>query len=117
MALVARLFGAPADVIPPTFDEFRLYLREEQSSRHIVVTTAALDVADVVVEAPVPGPLRLAGPAHRLAIAGLLPPRLRREYGLRWTRAHATALPLATRSLRLVVLPLARAADQFGRLG
>jgi uncharacterized protein (DUF2236 family) len=116
MALVARLFGTPADMIPPTLAEFRAYVRDELSGRNIVVTRAALDVAEAILDAPVPGPLRLAGPAHRLATAALLPARLRGEYGLRWSRAHAAALPVAARSLRLVVLPLARAADQFGRV-
>ena len=116
MALVARLFGTPADVIPPTLADFHAYVRGELSGRNIVVTPAALDVAETVLDAPVRGPLRLAGPAHRLATAALLPPRLRREYGLRWSSAHAAALPVAARSLRLVVLPLARAADQFSRV-
>ncbi len=106
----------PADVIPPTLADFHAYVRGELSGRNIVVTPAALDVAETVLDAPVRGPLRLAGPAHRLATAALLPPRLRREYGLRWSSAHAAALPVAARSLRLVVLPLARAADQFSRV-
>lgn len=61
-------------------------------------------------EARLPPPLRLIGPAHRLSTAALLPTRLREEYGLGWSRAHAAALALAAGSLRLAATPLFLAA-------
>ncbi|MGH3060324.1 MAG: oxygenase MpaB family protein, partial [Gaiellaceae bacterium] len=57
-------------------------------------------------EARLPPPLRLIGPAHRLSTAALLPTRLREDYGLGWSRAHAAALGLAAGSLRLAATPL-----------
>jgi uncharacterized protein (DUF2236 family) len=76
------------------------------------VTRAARDVASVILQAPLPAPLRLLAPAHRLSTAGLLPPKLREEYGLRWTTLHAHALPLAARSLQLSATPLLRIASK-----
>jgi uncharacterized protein (DUF2236 family) len=52
-------------------------------------------------------------PAHRLATAGLLPPRLRQEYGLRWSSLHELALPLAARSVRLTTTPVLVAASRI----
>jgi hypothetical protein len=66
----------------------------------------------VVLDAPLPAPLRLLAPAHRLATAALIPARLREAYGLRWSRARGPALVLAARSLRVLAAPLFRAAGR-----
>jgi uncharacterized protein (DUF2236 family) len=113
MALVARLFGTPASVIPPSLDEFHAYVRAQLAGTTITVTPPARAVAAVILEAPLPAPLRVVVPAHRLSTAGLLPPRLRREYGLRWSTLHQLALPLAARSLRLTATPLLAAAARL----
>jgi len=113
MALVARLFGTPAAVIPCSLADFRDYFAAQLAGKAIVVTPPAREVAAVILEAPLPPPLRLLVPAHRLATAGLLPPRLRHEYGLHWTPLHALALPLAARSLRLTAAPALIAASHL----
>jgi uncharacterized protein (DUF2236 family) len=110
MALVGRLFGTPASVIPARLADFREYLRAQLSGPDLCVTDPAREVAAVILEARVLPPLRPLGPAHRLSTAGLLPARLREEYGLGWSRGHAAALGLAARSLRLAATPLFRAA-------
>jgi uncharacterized protein (DUF2236 family) len=58
-------------------------------------------------------PLRLVVPAHRLATAGLLPNRIREEYGLRWSAAHEVALTFAARSLRVTAAPVLAATARF----
>lgn len=113
MALVARLFGTPDSVIPRSFDEFREYFSSEVEIGDICVTDPARDVASVILEAPMPTPLRLLAPAHRLATAGLLPPKLRDEYGLRWGTLHERSLPLAAHSLRLGATPLLYIASRL----
>jgi uncharacterized protein (DUF2236 family) len=112
MALVARVFGTPADVIPPTLADFRGYLRGELASPRICVTPPARDVAEVILHAPLPAPLRLIMPAHRLSTAALLPPRVRCEYGLCWDPTRALALKAAALSIRLGSLPLFVAAER-----
>ena len=106
MALVAGLFGLPRSAIPATLPDFREYVRARLTSREICVTAPARGVAAVILEAPLPAPLRLLAPVHRLATAALLPARLREEYGLGWSRAHAMQLGLAAPSLRLLAAPL-----------
>ncbi len=112
MALVARLLGLPAVAIPAALADFREYLHAQLAGPEICVTAPAREVAAVILEAPLPAPLRLLAPAHRLATTALLPARLREEYGLGWSRAHALPLALATRPLRLLAGPLLQAAGR-----
>jgi uncharacterized protein (DUF2236 family) len=116
MALVARVFGTPASVIPRTLGEFRDYFAAQIAGETIAVTAPAKAVAGLILEAPLPAPLRVVVPAHRLASAGLLPPRLRDAYGLRWSRLHELALPLAARSLRIAAAPALIAASRLAPL-
>jgi uncharacterized protein (DUF2236 family) len=112
MGVVARVFGVPPTVIPRTFADFREYLAAQLGGPEIVVTAPARDVAGAILRAPLPGPLRAAVPAHRLATAAFLPKRLRHEYGLRWSPAHAAALELSARPLRLAAMALLLAAER-----
>jgi uncharacterized protein (DUF2236 family) len=112
MAVVAQVFGLPGSAIPATLADFREYLRERLVSTEICVTAPARDVAKVILEVPLPAPLRLLAPAHRLATAALLPQRLREEYGLDWSRAHAVRLAMAAPSLRVLAVPLFRLAGR-----
>jgi len=113
MALVARLFGTPAEVIPQTLADFRDYFAAQLESPAITVTPPAAEIAAVILDAPLPAALKMFAPAHRLATAGQLPPRLRREYGLRWSAVHELALPLAAHGVKLTTKPVLRAASRF----
>jgi uncharacterized protein (DUF2236 family) len=113
MAVVARLFGVPASVLPGSLAGFRSYFRAQLEAPHIAVTDAARQVAAVILEVPLPVPLRLAAPACRLATVGFLPERLREGYGLRWSPAHPTALAMAARCLDIAARPLFLAAERM----
>ncbi len=113
MALVARIFGTPADVIPATLADFRDYLRDRLAGDEIQVTEPARQVARVILRAPLPLPLRLLAPAHRLSTTALLPDRLRHEYGLSWTRSRAAALRGAARTIKVTAYPLFLAAARI----
>jgi uncharacterized protein (DUF2236 family) len=113
MSVVARLFGVPPEVLPRSLSEFREYFSAQIAGETITVTPPARAVAEVIVEARLPSPMRVLVPAHRLATAGLLPERLRREYGLRWSALHELALPLAARSMRLTATPVLLAAGRL----
>ena len=111
MALVAQLFGTPADVIPPTLTAFWAYFDARLASPEITVTPLAAEIAAVILEAPLPRALRVFAPAHRLATAAQLPPRLRAEYGLRWTPLRELALPPAAHAVKVATKPVLRAAS------
>jgi uncharacterized protein (DUF2236 family) len=122
MKTVGMLFGVPPAVIPRTLDDFRDYMAERLASNDVQVTAAARDVCRSVLDPPLPA---LARPAWRLVgflTAGLLPERLRREYGLSWDPVRSAffagsrecvrrvALPLLPDAIRR--LPVARAAER-----
>jgi len=67
----------------------------------------------VILEARLPAPLRVFVPAHRLSTAALLPPRLREQYGLRWSAFHELALEVAARSFRITATPVFAAASRL----
>ena len=113
MALVARLFGTPADVIPPTLSEFRDYFAAQIESDRITVTQTAREIAAVILQAPLPTPMRLLAPAHRLATAAQLPPRIRREYGLRWGPSRAPLLLAAGQTVRFGSWPIVQIAGRL----
>lgn len=110
MNVVAELFGTPAHVLPPSYAAFREYFRAQIAGDTIAVTAPAREVAAVILATPLPAPMRLLVPAHRLATARILPVRLRSEYGLRWSGAHELALPLAGRAVRYGTAPVLRVA-------
>ena len=113
MALVAQLFGTPAAAIPSTLREFREYFDAQVAGGTITVTRTAKEIADVILEAPLPTLMRLFAPAHRLATAAQLPRRLRREYDLHWGPLQALTLPLAARPLKLTAWPVMLAASKL----
>ena len=113
MNLMAELFGTRADVLPRSYTEFEAYFGEQLAGETITVTRPAQEVASVILATPLPAPMRVLAPAHRLATARLLPPRLRREYGLRWSGVHQLALPLAGRAVRYGTTPVLRVAARL----
>jgi uncharacterized protein (DUF2236 family) len=118
MNLVARLFGTPEEVLPATYTKFRAFFEAELRSETITITPPARQVAEVILSAPLPGPMRLLAPAHRIASARILPAALRQEYGLRWSPLHELALPLAGATVRYGTAPIfgiARRVPPIGR--
>jgi uncharacterized protein (DUF2236 family) len=113
MNLIAELFGTPPSVLPTTHDAFRDYLRGQLQGDTITVTAPAREVAAVILASPLPAPMRLLAPAHRLATTRLLPAQLRREYDLHWTSLHELALPLAGSTIRYGTTPILRIAARI----
>jgi uncharacterized protein (DUF2236 family) len=113
MALVARIFGTPGDVIPPTLADFEEYFAAQIAGAAITVTEPAREIARVILRAPLPGPMRMVVPAHRLATTEALPPRLRDEYGLQLKSLHGPLLTAAGHSMRLGTWPILRVAGRI----
>lgn len=81
--LFALLFGIPERLIPPGWQAFQDYMSRMMSSDTLAVGNAASDICHFLLRPPnraVAGPWRW----YRTITAGLLPPRLRHEYGFRW---------------------------------
>ena len=107
MKLLAQIFGTPERAIPDSLRDFRVYMRERLASDAICVTDAARQVADsTILNPPVPLPFRPAFQAINFISAGLLPEKLRREYGFGWDPARKALLVASAQYVRRVVLPL-----------
>lgn len=90
----ARLFGIPDDVFPSSWASFRRFFDGMLVSDKIKVGRPAKEMADFLLSPPTP----LHAPAmqgYRIITAGLLPARLRNEYGF----SHGVAKELAFRAL------------------
>jgi uncharacterized protein (DUF2236 family) len=103
----ARLFGIPPALIPPTLGDFRRYVRGMVQGPQLAIGRDGRALAAAVLQPPLlPGLRQIAG-AARLFTVGLLPPRLRRRYGLSWSPARERALAAVAAASRrgLPLLP------------
>ena len=95
------LFGMPADVAPATADAFEEWMHERIEGPEFHVTEEARVVGRAIVtRMPVPSRLRAGSRLTNLVVRGLLPPRVRKAFGLRWTPAHAAAVSALTAGVR-----------------
>src|SRR6185295_10592810 len=111
------LMGVPETMLPPMLEDFARYMTATIESETISVGAPARAILY-----PRPWFLQTVAPANALITAGLLPPKLRRAYGLRWSGRRESvlrlvagsaraALPLVPRMIRVV--PHARAAERL----
>lgn len=96
--VVGELLGVPMDRQPPDLAAFRAYVRHQAGT--LEVTDEARRLARAVLRPRVPAVAEPAVILVRNLTAGLLPPPLRRGYGLRWDPARQAALVGATVTLR-----------------
>lgn len=99
----AVLLGVPEEDLPRTLGDFRAYVAHTVAG--LDVTDEARALARDIVAPPVPLPLRPAAELFRLVTVGLLPERLRDQYGYRWLWGHELALRATSLALR-AFLPL-----------
>jgi uncharacterized protein (DUF2236 family) len=98
---VGELFGLPRSDAPAGYDAYRAYMDERLRSDDLFVTDEARELGrKVAFDLPLPLHRRPALVAINHMVAGLLPGRVRRLYGIRWGPAHALALDALVRSLR-----------------
>ena len=107
---VGRLLGIPPGKFPRTHGDFGAYV-EEMIGTRLHVGAAARRLAAAVLRPPVGRtPPALFWP-HEVLTIGLLPERLRRLYGFRWTparRASYRALVASVRGMVAVAPPFLR---------
>lgn len=99
----ARLFGVTDRHLPPTYGDFRTYLRTMLASPILSVGGAARALGrDIVEPRAAPAAGAFTG-VFRAISASLLPARLRAEFGLAWGPRERTTAAAATAALRGVV--------------
>jgi uncharacterized protein (DUF2236 family) len=108
--VVGELLGLPRAAQPPDLDAFRAYVRATVAS--FEVSDTARRLARDVLHPRLPWPLQPVAELGRQLTAGLLPPPLRQQYGLRWDGNRQRALLLAALGSRLVLPRLPSALRQ-----
>lgn len=84
-----ELFGMPRSVAPASAREFDEWMAATLAGPTFHVTAEARLVGRAIAhDMPVPGRLRLGVRGTNLVVVGLLPPRVRAAFGLRWTPGH-----------------------------
>jgi uncharacterized protein (DUF2236 family) len=97
--IVAKLFDIPESLIPPTYSDFQHYMTAMLESDTITVSDAAREIARGLFAPSIEGTLLFSMSAIGI---GLLPERLRREFGFRWSRRRQTWLSKMARISRRV---------------
>ena len=100
-ARVGEVLGIPRDTLPADLAAFGRYVRAMVAE--VEVTDTARELAHDVLHPPWGAAAEPALALHRSVTAGLLPARLRRQYGLQWDWAGHFALQAATAVSRLVL--------------
>jgi len=101
--LLGMLLGMPRESFPPSYAAFQAYVASMLAGDVLHVGAKAAELARLVVR---PRVLRLPGAAFvpfEIVTAGLLPERLRHDYGLRWTAPRRRLYSIAVRSMPRVV--------------
>jgi uncharacterized protein (DUF2236 family) len=106
------LFGADDRVMPLTYRSFVAYFRDMVQGPTLAVGPEASRLAREIIRPPLPRPMAPAGPLNRLVTTGLLPPRVREAFGLRWTAPEASAFRALASGSRLA-LPMVPAPLRF----
>lgn len=110
--ILAGLLRIPKDIVPPTFGDFKNYMRMELSSRELTVTEEAKKTAWDVMNPNIVIPPRAIAKLPNLLATGLLPHNLRKQYGLRWDERDQRKLKKLINSIK-TVLPLLPPAIRY----
>jgi uncharacterized protein (DUF2236 family) len=91
--VVGREFGLRDDQMPADWFAFRLYMERMVDGEDLHVTDEARELAiQIVMRPPVPLRMRPVLELVNQITIGLLPPRLRREFGFAWDPVRAVAV-------------------------
>ena len=100
---IGVLLGIPREMYPGSVEAFEAYLHRMIASREILVGPDAKRLADHVLRPQIRGVPRMAFVPLTVITAGLLPPSLREDYGLKWGRAQRAAFAAGRIALQRVV--------------
>jgi uncharacterized protein (DUF2236 family) len=100
----AKLMGIREEVLSNTYQDFQAWMYEMVGGKEVVVSDEARDIALSLLQLPLP----IFWPVNYLMAAGMLPPRIRDGFGLKWNNHMQTAFDLAACVVRKVtrVLPI-----------
>ncbi|HLQ77433.1 MAG TPA: oxygenase MpaB family protein [Terriglobia bacterium] len=80
--LLSKLFGVPDSIVPQTYSDFQTYMKDMLDGDVIRVSNSARDIAHALFAPTLAGRALYAGSVVGI---GLMPDRLKREFGLTWS--------------------------------
>jgi uncharacterized protein (DUF2236 family) len=105
--VVGRLFGLGEDEMPGAIEDFEAYMRGMLEGDDLHVTPEARELAvEIVMRPPVPVTLKPVLELVNQITIGLLPAKVRREFGFSWDPARHLALVGGAEYMKRVVVPL-----------
>jgi len=105
--VVGGLFGLADDEMPEDIHAFDAYMQRMLNGEDLFVTPAARELAiDIVMRPPVPLSRRPVLELVNFITVGLLPAKLRRQYGLTWDPLRSLALRGGAEYAKRFVVPL-----------
>jgi uncharacterized protein (DUF2236 family) len=105
--LVGGLFGLAPEQMPRDFADLRAYVRQMLIGDVLQVSPKARELGvEIVLRPPVPLPARPLLEVANFVIVGLLPGKLRRQYGLWWDPVRTMLLHAGAESTRRMLIPI-----------
>jgi uncharacterized protein (DUF2236 family) len=105
--VVGELFGLTGSQMPADSAELRGYLREMLAGDTLHVTPDARELGvQIVLRPPVPLAARPLLEVANFIVIGLLPARIRRQYGLWWDPVRTVMLNAGAESTKRMLLPI-----------
>lgn len=105
--VVGGLFGLEPDQMPRDVPGLRAYMREMLHGNILHVSPKARELGvEIVLRPPVPLPARPLLEVANFVIVGLLPSKLRRQYGLWWDPVRTMLLHAGAESTRRMLIPI-----------
>jgi uncharacterized protein (DUF2236 family) len=105
--VVGRLFGLADAEMPDAIEDFDAYMRGMLEGDDLHVTPEARELAvEIVMRPPVPVTLKPVLELVNQITIGLLPAKVRREFGFSWDPARHLALVGGAEYVKRVVVPL-----------
>jgi uncharacterized protein (DUF2236 family) len=112
--VVGQLFGLSAADMPASSDELQAYVRDMLHSDVLHVSPQARELGvEVILRPPVPLAARPLLELANFVIVGLLPARIRRQYGLGWDAVRSVALRVGAESTKRVLVPVLPSRFRF----
>lgn len=100
--VLARLLKIPEDLLPGSIEDFQHYMQGMLTGDTLAVTDCSRKLAEQVLYPRVGFFPSLSAGLLRFVTAGILPDRLRKEFGLKWGRRQEILLNRFSKSIRFL---------------
>jgi uncharacterized protein (DUF2236 family) len=115
--VMGRLFGLTESDMPQTSEDLETYIAEMLQADLLYVSSQARELAiEIVLRPPVPVAARPLLELANFITVGLLPARLRQQYGFGWDPVRGLMLRVGAEYARRLVVPVLPRRVRYGHL-